>query len=156
MIEIEIPGFGSLTIKNVVFDFNGTLAIDGKLINGVKEKLNLLANQLEIYVLTADTFGMASAQLEGIPCQLKILSGADEAGQKEKFVKDLGTENICAFGNGNNDQKMLTAVRLGIAIIEGEGCSKQALQSADLIVSSIAQGIDLLLNPMMLKATLRL
>ena len=33
MLKIEIPGQEDLTVKNIVFDFNGTLATDGKLKN---------------------------------------------------------------------------------------------------------------------------
>ena len=35
MITAEIPGWGSLEIKNLVLDFNGTIATDGRLIEGV-------------------------------------------------------------------------------------------------------------------------
>jgi len=36
-----------------------------------------------------------------------------------------------------------------------EGCSVEALCSADILVKSILDGLDLLLNPLRLKATLR-
>ncbi|MFA4886376.1 MAG: ATPase P, partial [Desulfotomaculaceae bacterium] len=60
MLNIEIPGKEKLTIKNIVLDFNGTIALDGVLLPGVQEKLNALAVGLNIYILTADTFGTAS------------------------------------------------------------------------------------------------
>ena len=74
MIEIEIPGYKTLELKHLVLDHNGTLACDGILIKGVKNCLEQLANDLKIHVLTADTFGKASSQLEGVPCSLSILS----------------------------------------------------------------------------------
>jgi soluble P-type ATPase len=46
MIRIEIPGIGLCQIEHLVLDYNGTLAIDGNILNGVQEKLNLLASKL--------------------------------------------------------------------------------------------------------------
>ncbi len=155
MISFDIPAFGTFTIKSVVFDFNGTLAVDGKLLPGVRQQLINLAEQVTIHVLTADTFGLAKTQLKGIPCHLHILKGKDEDLQKENYIHQLGSETVGAFGNGNNDKKMLSAARLAIAVIEGEGCAASALQSADVIVKSINDGIALLLKPLRCKATLR-
>jgi soluble P-type ATPase len=35
MIALDIPGFGALRLEHLAVDFNGTLAIDGKLLPGV-------------------------------------------------------------------------------------------------------------------------
>ena len=32
-MKIDIPGRDSFELKNIVFDYNGTIAIDGKLID---------------------------------------------------------------------------------------------------------------------------
>ena len=37
MIQIEVPGRAPLEIRNLVCDVNGTLALDGILIEGVQE-----------------------------------------------------------------------------------------------------------------------
>jgi soluble P-type ATPase len=50
---------------------------------------------------------------------------------------------------------MLHAARLGIAVIEGEGAAAQAVMAAAIVVRSIADAFDLLLNPTRCKATLR-
>ena len=155
MIEINIPGFGKLLLNHVVFDYNGTLSVNGKMIAGVGERLIQLAEKVTVHVLTADTFGVAASQLTGIPCNLHILKGSNEDKQKESFVQNLGADTLAAFGNGNNDQKMLQAAQLSIAVIEGEGCASAAIQSADIVVTSILNGLDLLLNPIRCKATLR-
>ena len=36
MIAIDIPGYKKIELAHLVLDYNGTLAIDGKLIDGVK------------------------------------------------------------------------------------------------------------------------
>jgi hypothetical protein len=43
VIEIEIPGFRVLQLSHLVLDYNGTLAVNGDLIEGVKSHLSPLA-----------------------------------------------------------------------------------------------------------------
>ncbi len=155
MIEIEIAGFGFIKAKHLVSDFTGTLSVGGKLLPGVKERLNRLSKSLTIHVLTSDTYGKAKTELKDINCQMHILKGEYHDLQKEEYVLDLGASSVIAFGNGNNDRKLLRVSRLGIAVTEGEGCSIDALMAADIHVSSIKNGLDLLLNPKGCKATLR-
>ena len=66
MIEINIPGFGDLRLSHLVLDFNGTLAVDGRLLPGVGDALTSLASQLAVHVITADTFGLAAAEFAGL------------------------------------------------------------------------------------------
>jgi hypothetical protein len=40
MIIIEIPGYKRLEIKHIVCDYNGTIAVDGKLIGGIRKIIN--------------------------------------------------------------------------------------------------------------------
>ncbi len=155
MFEIDIPGFGFVRLEYSVSDFTGTLSVDGKLLSGVKERLNKISEFLKVHILTADTFGKARAELEGINCEIHILEGKDHDIQKEEYVKKLGAGSVVAFGNGNNDRKMLNAAKIGIAVCLNEGCSKDAIVSADVFVISIIDALDLLLHPKRLKATLR-
>jgi len=62
---------------------------------------------------------------------------------------------VFALGNGNNDRRMLAAAKVGVAVLEGEGCAGEAIRSADVVVRSACSGLDLLLVPLRLKATLR-
>ena len=34
MLRTDIPGFGSLRIEHLVLDYNGTLALDGRMLPG--------------------------------------------------------------------------------------------------------------------------
>ena len=67
----------------------------------------------------------------------------------------LHPEATVAVGNGNNDQLMLKESGLGIAVLQGEGMSRAAMENADIIVKDISDAFDLLLNPQRLIATLR-
>lgn len=144
-----------MDLRHVVMDYNGTLAVDGVLLPGVKPALTELARHLTLHVLTADTFGRAKAGLEGIPCMLQILPEADQQAGKLAYVQALGAENTVSIGNGRNDQRMLKAARLGIAVILGEGASMEAVMSADIVCTSIVSALELLRHPLRLTATLR-
>lgn len=155
MIRIDIPGFGPVRLKHLVIDFSGTLSVDGRLVPGVGERLNSLAESVTVHVLTADTHGKALSELEGINCKTILLEDKNQDGQKEDFVKGLGVETVASIGNGNNDRKMLAAARVGIAVCLAEGCAIDCLSGADVLVSSATDALDLLLKPNRLKATLR-
>lgn len=100
MLEIDIPGFGSLKLEYLVSDFTGTLSVDGRLLPGVRERLNRISKLLRIHVLTSDTFGTARKGIEGVSCTVHVLEGKNVDVQKEKYVKTLGAGRVVAFGNG--------------------------------------------------------
>lgn len=155
MIRVEIPGTGFFEFEHFVTDFSGTLSEDGMLLPGVKEKLNELSGKLKIHVLTSDTFGRAREELEGVNCTIHVLEGKEHVVQKEQYVKNLGTDRVVALGNGNNDELMLRAARLGIVVCLKEGCSQKAVEASRILVTSPIDAINLLLFPKRLMATLR-
>ena len=155
MIEIEIPGRPSMGLEHLVLDYNGTLAVDGEPVPGVKERLSALAERVKVHVITADTFGKASAALDGVPCELSILPpGAQDQGKLE-VVQRLGPRRCVCVGNGNNDRLMLAEAALGIAVILAEGACAQTVAAADVVCTSILDALDLLDHPLRLVATLR-
>ncbi len=156
MFELEIPRVGLLKLKHLVFDFNGTLAVDGHLKTGVKEKFLELAKTFKLHVITADTFGRAKKALWDLPCELVILSPEEPHDEvKLKYVEELGPKYVAAIGNGANDVLMLSEAALGIAVLLEEGMAKEALLAADIVVRDINDALDLFLHPLRLKATLR-
>jgi soluble P-type ATPase len=155
MLDIKIPGYRDLELNHMVLDFNGTIACDGKLIEGLAEKLEILSEKLSIHVITADTHGFAAQQLAGLPCTLKILSEGRQDEAKELFVTNLGENQVVAIGNGRNDRKMLQAAEIGIAVISPEALAVDSLLAADIIANDIVSALDLLLKPLRLVATLR-
>ena len=137
MIEIDIPGYRTLTIEHIVFDYNGTLAVDGEVISGVKEALRSLAERLTIHILTADTFGKVKSRLSDLPCEITILPENEQDIGKRNFVQSLGVDRTVAVGNGRNDRLMLQASALGIAVILGEGASAQTLEQLSAVAPLI-------------------
>jgi soluble P-type ATPase len=155
MLQIDIPGFGEVKLEHAVFDYNGTLACEGEIDQKTLNLLLRLQKDLNIHILTADTFGLVEKALKNFTFKLYILKDGAEAEQKATYVKKLNSALVVSFGNGNNDVEMLKISRVGIAVIMAEGCSRKAIESADLVVNGISNGIELLLNPLRLKAGLR-
>lgn len=155
MITLDIPGLERLLIKNIVLDFNGTIALDGSLLPGVQEKLNTLAEDLDIYILTADTFGTVKSACSSVNGKVIVLKEPLGTGEKLKFIEDLGAGETSAIGNGANDTLMLEGAALGIAVTGPEGAASRALTAADVVVKDINDALDLFLNPKRLVATLR-
>ena len=136
-------------------DYNGTLAIDGVLLDGLASLLTNLADQVDLHVVTADTFGRAGSQLAGLPCLLTILPAGDQAQAKRAYVRELGSEQCVAIGNGRNDRLMLEEAVIGILLIQAEGAAIQALPGADIICHDAASALSLFIEPKRLVATLR-
>ena len=155
MFKVEIPGSNPLLLHNLVLDMNGTLTCDGRLMKGVAERLSLIKEKLEVFLLTADTFGTASQVSEELNINLKIVDRNHGASDKLALVEELGAEHTVAIGNGNNDHLMLKRAALSIAVIGPEGCSALALSSSKIICLSILDALDLLIYPSRLIATLR-
>jgi soluble P-type ATPase len=129
--------------------------VDGILVAGVKESLDRLSADMEIHVLTADTFGKAKSQLKGVPCKLSILPIDNQDIGKLEYIKKLGAEHTVCIGNGRNDRLMLKEAALGITVILEEGIAVETLGAADVICKDIPSALELLTNPLRLTATLR-
>ncbi len=155
MMEIAVPGVGPLRLEHLVLDYNGTIAEDGELIAGVRERMDDLAGHLTLHVITADTHGTVREKLAGLHCSLKIIGPEAQDRSKRDFVIALGQEKTAAVGNGRNDVLMLEAAALGISLIQKEGASGGTLRAADLVCTSILDVFDLFLCPARLQATLR-
>ncbi|MEO1814942.1 MAG: ATPase P [Acetobacterium sp.] len=155
MINLEIPGHEPITVAHVTFDYNGTLAVDGYLVAGLKERLVALAKLVEVHILTADTFGLVREQCGDLPVTIEIFAKDNISQKKKAFVEALGGATNIAIGNGNNDREMFAESRLAIVVMGTEGCCVPSLLAADIVVSSPLDALDLLLNTDRLVATLR-
>lgn len=155
MIKVTIPDFGQHQFEYLVLDYNGTLAIDGRLLPTVSTLLNTLAEQLKIVVLTADTFGTVQAALAEVACELTILPPGNQAVGKRDIVRELGVDCCVCVGNGRNDRLMLQEAALGIVVLQGEGTAVETLEAANIVIPAITDALSLLLHPRRLVATLR-
>lgn len=155
MLKIAIPGYKDLELEYLVLDYNGTLACDGELIQGVKESLDVLAQSVEIHVVTADTFGKVRSRMENSPVKIVVLPVEGQDIGKLTYVEQLGADRTACIGNGRNDRLMLKRAALGIAVIQAEGAASETLLAADVVCPDVLSALDLLSNPLRLTATLR-
>lgn len=155
MLNVTIPGWKTLHLSHLVLDYNGTIAFDGRVIEGVKARLTTLASSISIHVLTADTFGSVREALTGIPCRLVVIPTERQAQAKLAYIAELDPETCVCIGNGRNDRLMLKEAALGIALVQAEGAAVEALLAADVMCCSILDALDLLSHPLRLTATLR-
>jgi len=155
MIKIDISGIPTLCIEHLVLDYNGTIAINGDVITGVKVRLEELSRLVDIHVLTADTYGSVHEQCRELNVSVHVIGKYHQDREKLNFIESLKCEYCIAIGNGRNDTLMLEKAELGIGIMQAEGISAKTLMSCDIVFGSINDALDSLLNPMRLVATLR-
>ena len=155
MIKVDIPGRSGFELKYAVFDFNGTMATDGILDKSCIEKMKLLAEKVDVYILSSDTYGTVQKQCEDLPVKVMVMSKDNGSTDKMNFVNELGSQNTVCIGNGSNDSKMFEIAAFSIIIMGDEGCSKKALLNSDVLVRNINDGLDLLLDNSRIIATLR-
>ncbi len=155
MIEFNIPGKGLIRLEHLVCDVNGTLAVDGKLIEGVAQSLNNLRDRLSIHLITADTHGRQAVIDQQLNLQAVRLQPGNEASQKATYIEQLGASRVAAIGQGANDALMLRAAQIGICVLSMECVASETLTSADVIAPDILAALRLFEKPLRLVATLR-
>lgn len=155
MIELTIPGCGPLRVEHLVTDVNGTLAVDGFLIDGITKRIPSLRDRLEIHMLTADTHGRQAHIDELLNLQAVYIKPGNESAQKADYVRKLGAETVVAIGQGANDAAMLKFAALGVCVMSQEGMAVETLLAADIVVPDIFAAFDLLEKPVRIVASLR-
>jgi soluble P-type ATPase len=157
MKNISIPKFGKLHIENVIFDINGTIQFQGEITDQVVEKIKILKEIYNIYLISSDTRG----NLKDIAKRLSVdyvkinAENMTDAKAKSEELNKLGKNSTIAVGNGNNDALMLKNAGLGILIIGSEGAGTKSLKNADVVFTSPIDVIDFLMDEKAMIATLR-
>ena len=155
MIELTIPGRGEFRLQHLVTDVNGTLALDGTLIEGVARRLGSLRDRLTLHLITADTHGQQAAIDHLLNISAVRIQRGNETAQKAEYVRSLGAETVIAIGQGANDAEMLKEAAIGICILSVEGAAAKTLVAADLVMPDIQSALDLLDKPLRIIASLR-
>ena len=151
-LSVAIPGADVLRLRHLLIDFNGTIARDGRLVEGVAGRLADLSRVLEVEVLTGDTYGTVAQALSGLAVRHTVVcTGADKTARAQAL---LG-EGVAAVGNGRNDVDMLRTATLGVAVLGPECSHALTLTAAQLVAPDILSALDLFLQPQRLIAGLR-
>jgi soluble P-type ATPase len=138
-ISIAIPGFGLRKVDAILTDYTEPCPVEVGWFGVSGQRLLKLAESTEIHVISADTFGFAQEELEGIPLTHHRLEGEDHDIQKREHGQKLGLQHCAVFGNGNNDRLLLKAAKdmggVAIAVDNGEGCATDALLNSNLFIT---------------------
>lgn len=154
MIIIHRPGQQPLEIEYLLIDYEGTLAIDGRIHPKAKDKINLLSKRVKISILAKSQKERVEEMLRKVKAELFYMTEGEASKQKSDLLKRLGPEKTVAVGNGTDDGLMLKEAALGVCILAREGASAEAMRGADLMFSNVVDALDFLLKPLRHKATL--
>lgn len=155
MIELKIPGRGFIQLEHLVTDVNGTLAIDGQLIDGVRKSLLSLGDRLQIHILTADTHGRQATIDQWLGMTAIRIQPGSESESKAAYVRELGPDSVAAIGQGANDAGMMEIAAIGICVLSAEGAAVETLNAADLVVPDIISALNLFERPLRIVASMR-
>ncbi len=155
MLQLTLPGRGELNIQHLVTDVNGTLALDGVLLDGLAKRIGALRDRVQIHLLTADTHGKQAVIDQQLNLAAVRITGGNEARQKADYVRELGADSVVAIGQGANDAAMLKEAALGICVMSREGIAIETLLAADLLLPDIFAALDLFDHPLRIVASLR-
>ncbi len=154
MLTYPISGRPELQLSHLILDLNGTIALDGAVIEGIRPRLEALAKELSIWVVTADTHGTAAKACKDLPVTVLTFPTENVGAIKARHAMSL-QGGVACIGNGYNDIEMAKVCALSVCVLGKEGCCGKLLAVSDIVVTSIEDGLDLLLKPHRLRATLR-
>jgi P-type E1-E2 ATPase len=155
MIELNIPGRGTLQLEHLVCDVNGTLALDGQVLEGLPRAIKGLRDRLNLHLLTADTHGHQHLIDRQLGVQAVRIGPGDEAAQKAEYLRKIGQEKVIAIGQGANDAQMLQSAAIGICVLSKEGAARETVLAADLLFPDIFAALEALEKPLRIVASLR-
>ncbi len=154
MISIQRPGQPPMDIEFLLIDYEGSLAMDGRIHPKAKDKINLLSKRLKIYIFAKGEREKVEERLRRVKGEIIFLNEGKTSGEKLEVLKKVGLERTVVIGNGVDDPALFEEARLSICVIGKEGAAGEAIKKADLVVTDILNGLDFLLKPLRQRATL--
>ncbi len=152
-MKLLIPNSNEIELKTLILDLNGTLTVRGVLVKGVSKKLKVLKNKgLKVVLFSGDTRGNGKDISDKLGIEFFVTSTGEE---KRIEASKLNPETCIAIGNGLIDTALFRTVKLSIATLQSEGVHVKCLEEADIVVCSILDALDLLIDEKSLVSTLR-
>lgn len=149
----DIPGSGQVELKTIILDLNGTISVKGKLVDGVKERLQKLKGLgYQIILFTGNTRDDADSIAKELAIEWRQAKTAED---KRDEALGLEPETCVSIGNGLIDTELMKVVKLRIVTLQAEGVHVETLLNSNVVVPSINDALDMLIDPDTLIATLR-
>ncbi len=152
-MKYSVPGVGEITLDTIILDLNGTLSVGGTIVDGVKQRIDALKkNGFTLVLFTGNTRGDA----DDIANELGIeWVQAHTAEDKRDLALQRDPERCVSIGNGRIDKELMEVVSLAIVTLQAEGIHIETFQASDIVVPTINDALDLLIDNQRLIATLR-
>lgn len=149
----NVPVVGEIEINTIVLDLNGTLAVNGEIVPGSKEKIAEL-NKLgfKIILFTGDQRGNAKEICDDLGIEFYKAGNSEE---KEKIFLTLDLEKTAAIGNARIDVGKFKHAKVSIATLQAEGIHTGILSDVDVIVPSVIDALNFFIDPNIFCATMR-
>ncbi len=152
-MKYQIPGTEDLELKTIILDLNGTLSVGGVIPDGVKERIGSLKKLgFKILFFSGNTRNDADKLAAELGISWKLAKNGDE---KRQLAEELKPETCVSIGNGLIDLGLMILVKLSIVTLQAEGVHIQTLINSDVVVPTINDALDLLIDDKKLVATLR-
>jgi len=152
-MEYKVPHGETFVIDTIVLDLNGTLSVNGKIPEGVKERIDKLTElNFKIILFTGNQRGTADNLCNRLGIEYKVTHTGKE---KETEMLKLDTKKCAAIGNARIDIGTFKHAKLSILTLQSEGIHAKSIPYVDIIAPSILDALDLLINKDSLCATLR-
>lgn len=141
--------------RTVILDLNGTLSVHGVVDDLVEERLERLKSLgTRIILLSGDQRGTAATIAAKLGLELFLARDGQEKGAvMDRLGLDIKT--TVSIGNARIDIPTFERASLRIATLQAEGIHADIIGHVDIIVPSIVDALDLLLDPDSLSATMR-
>ena len=152
-MKYNISGIGEYNLNTIVMDLNGTISIRGNIIDGVKLKLNKLSKkEFRLILVSSDQRGNAENIAKQLGVEFRIAKTLEE---KQSFMQSLNSETVVAIGNSRVDIGLFSKAKLSIATLQAEGIHPEIIKHVDIIVPSIIDAFNLLLDEDTLCSTMK-
>ncbi len=152
-MKYNVPEVGEIEINTIVFDLNGTLQVNKKIPDGVKERLAELKEKwFHLVLFSGDIRGNAKQIAEKLGLEFRKCVSCKE---KEEQFLTFDKETTAAVGNARIDIGKFKHAKLSIATLQAEGIHTGILQHVDIIVPSINNALDFFLDEGIFKGTMR-
>lgn len=137
----------------ILIDLNGTLTVYGVIDPQVEALIDSLQKLgYRIILLTGDQRSNAS-MFEDLGIEV-VIAGSAQA--KKEFAQGLKSKGIIAIGNARIDIGMFEVSQLSIATLQAEWIHKDIIAHVDIMVPCIADALQLLVDPDVFAATMKI
>lgn len=150
--RVEMPGKGVVTVAELVVDLSDKIDGTAALLGELSQRLDKLGRSIRVTILLDPNDHDASRAVDSLPLDAVILPSSEA---KADLIHALGAERVVAITSTSGDPAMLSAAAIGIAVTNGSEAPAAANLSADVVVASFGEALDLVTDPTRLGATLK-